>query len=50
MTATLNSSEHPKKLTHLQREKMREKKREEKKKEKKNNTGVKKGESNQDNR
>jgi len=35
MTATLNSSEHPKKLTHLHREKMREKKREEKKKERK---------------
>jgi len=31
MTATLNSSEHPKKLTHLHREKMRKKKAYEKK-------------------
>ena len=36
MTATLNSSEHPKKLTNLQREKNEGKKKEEKKEKKQN--------------
>lgn len=42
MTATLNSSEHPKKLTHLQREKKRENI------EKKDKKGIKEEECNQD--
>ena len=44
MTATLNSSEHPKKLTNLQREKNEGKKREEKKEKKKKNRSQKRRE------